>query len=241
MRRIGVLLALVVAATGAAIYLSARGSAPKAFAITLTAQESPNLPRLKRHWTTTRRILLTCGTRPSATGSAASSASGRALCNAVAYYSRHAPTQRCLVIGPIVNYRRVVITGLLDGHPLHLTMGLVCNPPPALSRAVQTIYVAAFNPGSVHHASATTVRVPSVIGWGLPIARKILRSDHLRTPTGKCHLRLGDGGVIKQWPRQGTVVRVGTMVNLRIVQMHSSGVAAPSGGWATCDVTGLGR
>jgi hypothetical protein len=43
-----------------------------------------------------------------------------------------------------VKYRRVEVTGSLNRHPVHLAMGLVCNPPPRLSRAVQTIYVAAF-------------------------------------------------------------------------------------------------
>jgi hypothetical protein len=62
----------------------------------------------------------------------------------VAYYSHHVPTQPWTVRGVIVKDTRVVITGSVDGHPVHLAMGLVCNPPPALSRAVQTVYVAAF-------------------------------------------------------------------------------------------------
>jgi hypothetical protein len=142
MRRIGVLVALGVVAAAVAIYLGTRGSTTSALAVTLTAQQSPALPGLKRDWTTTRRISVRCGTQPSVTGSI--SASGQALCNAVTYYSHHVPTKRCIVIGPILNHRRVLITGTLGGERVHVVMGVVCNPPPALSRAAQTIYVAAF-------------------------------------------------------------------------------------------------
>ena len=140
MRWGGTVLAVVFVVVSA-IYVGTRGSTTAAFGLTLTAQQSPALPGAKREWTTTRRISLTCGT-VAATGPP--SASGRALCNAVVYYSHHVPTRPCVVHGVIVRYTRVVITGSVDGHPVHLAMGLVCNPRPALGRAVQTIYVAAF-------------------------------------------------------------------------------------------------
>jgi hypothetical protein len=142
MRRIGILLALAAVVAVAVIYLGTRGHTTSAFAVTLTAQQSPVLPGMKRHWTTTRRLSVTCGARPSVTGSA--SAPGRALCDAVAYYSRHVP-KRCVVIGPIVNHRRVLIAGTVGGRRVRLVMGTVCNPSPALSRAVQTIYTSAFD------------------------------------------------------------------------------------------------
>jgi hypothetical protein len=106
------------------------------------AQESPAIEGGNSPWATRRRISLTCGPRSSATGSA--SQSERALCRAVAYFSHHVPTQPCIVRGVIPKYRRVEITGSLNGHPVHLAMGVVCNPPPMLSSAVQKIYVAAF-------------------------------------------------------------------------------------------------
>jgi hypothetical protein len=84
-----------------------------------------------------------------------------------------------------------------------------------------------------------TVPVPNLIGVNLPTARKILRTDQLGTPPpGKCP-RVPGGGVIEQWPAAGTVVTPGTAVNLRIEQMHSSGIVEPADGWLTCDVTGL--
>jgi hypothetical protein len=139
MRRIGAMLALVLVVGLAAIYLGTRGATTSAFGLTLTAQQSPAAAGAK--WTTTRRISLTCGTVPA---TSSPSASGRALCNAVAYYSHHVPTRPCVAHGVIVKYTRVVITGSIEGHRVHLAMGLVCNPRPALGRAVQTIYVAAF-------------------------------------------------------------------------------------------------
>lgn len=143
MRRIGILLALALGVFSTAIYLGTRGSTPTGFGLTLTAQRSPAAQGAKRHWTPTRRISLTCGARPAVTGS---HTSGRALCDAVAYYSRHFPppphVPPCAPV--IMNYRRVVISGSLDGRPVRLALGLVCNPPLALSRAVQTIYLAAF-------------------------------------------------------------------------------------------------
>jgi hypothetical protein len=141
MRRIGVMLALVLVPLSGAIYLGTRGSTTSAFGLTLTAQQSPAPPGAKP-WTTTRRISLTCGTDPDT--SLPSGSGSRALCNAVAYYSQHVPTRPCVVHGVIVKYTRVVIKGSVDGRPVHLAMGLVCNPRPALGRAVQTIYVAAF-------------------------------------------------------------------------------------------------
>jgi hypothetical protein len=120
---------------------NAERSTPTAVGLSLVAQESP-AQGAKRRWTTTRRVSLTCSTRPSATSSG--SQSGRRLCDALAYYSHHVPTQPCIVRGVIVKYRRVEIRGSLYGHPVHLAMGLVCNPAPRLSRAVQTIYLAAF-------------------------------------------------------------------------------------------------
>jgi hypothetical protein len=114
------------------------GSTPTTVGLSLVAQESPALGATRR-WTTTRRISLTCSV-----AAASGSQSGQALCDAVAYYAHHVPTQPCIVRGVIVKYRRVEITGSLDGQPVHLAMGLVCNPAPRLSRAVQTIYLAAF-------------------------------------------------------------------------------------------------
>jgi hypothetical protein len=134
------MLAVVTVVVSTAIYFGTRGSTTSAFGLTLTAQQSPALAGAK--WTTTRHISLTCGTLPA---TSSPSASGRALCNAVAYYSRHVPTRPCIGHGVIVKYTRVVIRGSLDGHRVHLAMGLVCNPRPALGRAVRTIYVAAFN------------------------------------------------------------------------------------------------
>jgi hypothetical protein len=110
--------------------------------MSLVAQESPALEGGKRHWMTTRRIALTCGNRTLATGPG--SASRRELCDAVAYYSQHVPTQPCIVRGVIVKYRRAEITGPLNGRPVHLVMGLVCNPSPKLSQAVRALYVASF-------------------------------------------------------------------------------------------------
>jgi hypothetical protein len=110
--------------------------------MSLVAQQSPNLGGAKRHWTTTQRLSLNCGTQPSA-GDASGTAT---LCDAVAYYSHHVPTKPCIVRGVIVKYRRVLISGKVNGHRVQLAMGLVCNPPPKLSRAVQAIYSAAFPP-----------------------------------------------------------------------------------------------
>lgn len=141
MHRVGTVLSVVFVVVSAAIYLGTRDSTTSAFGLTLTAQRSPAIAGAK--WTTTRRLSLTCGT-VSATNSP--SPSGRALCNAVAYYSHHVP-HRCVAHGVIVKYTRVVIRGSLDGHRLHLALAMdhVCDPPPALARAVRTISVAAFN------------------------------------------------------------------------------------------------
>jgi hypothetical protein len=137
MRRIGTVVALVLVGVSAAIHFGTRGSTTSAARLTLTAQRSPAQAGAK--WTTTRRLSLTCATD-------SPSASGRALCTAVAYYSHHGP-RRCVVHGVIVTYTRVVIRGSLDGRRVHLAlaMDLVCNPPTALARAMRTIYVAAFN------------------------------------------------------------------------------------------------
>jgi hypothetical protein len=145
---LGVVMAGVLAgcslggASGAASGGSTPGTSTPAVGLSLVAQESPVIEGGNGPWTTTRSISLTCGPRSSATGSA--SQSERALCHAVAYYPHHVPTQPCVVRGVILKYRRVEITGSLNGHPVHLAMGVVCNPPPKLSRAGQTIYVAAF-------------------------------------------------------------------------------------------------
>jgi hypothetical protein len=141
MRRIGILLAVVVVVVAGLVYLGTRGQTTSAFAVTLTAQQSPALPALKRHWTTTRRLSVTCARPQVVTGSA--TGSRRALCSAVAYYARH-PPKRCVVIGPIVNHHRVLIAGIVGGHKVRLVMGMVCNPPPMLSQAVDTIYTSVF-------------------------------------------------------------------------------------------------
>jgi hypothetical protein len=143
MRRIALVLALAFAGVVVAVYLGGRGSNPPTSAINLVAQESPNTGVVADlRWKATRHLSLTCGATPAAAGS--TPAEARAVCHAVAYYSHHVPTRPCVPIGPIPQYRRVLITGSLDGQPLHLAMGLVCNPPPALGHATDAIYSAAF-------------------------------------------------------------------------------------------------
>jgi hypothetical protein len=144
-RRTLVLVAVVVAVVALWVYLRSTNheggrSAGTAPAITLRAQEEG----AQQGWTTTRRVSVACGTHPTVRGS--ESESGRSLCEALAYYASHrhaslGPTP----CGPVIQTQhRVVIAGRLDGHPLRLEMGTVCNPTLALGQAVQTIHVAAF-------------------------------------------------------------------------------------------------
>jgi hypothetical protein len=148
MRRFGIVLTVALVVCATAIYLGSRRPTPGSSAqavvrFSLLAQQSPVFEGTTRHWKTTRRVSLACDSRPPEKG--AVSGSDQALCDAVAYYSRHVPARRCFVRGLIpLRYDRVVIAGSLNGRPVHLTMGAICNPRPALSRAVQAIYVAAF-------------------------------------------------------------------------------------------------
>jgi hypothetical protein len=116
--------------------------APK---IRLAAQQAPQTGGGHYHWTTTRKVVVTCGANASIRGSNAATA--RRVCGAVAYYARHRPAP-CVPHSDIAPFvRRVGITATTDGHPdpaLHAEMGFVCNPPAPLGRAVQTIYIAAF-------------------------------------------------------------------------------------------------
>lgn len=145
MRRMAIALALGVALGAALVtYLDTRDqSPPSTLGITLTAQKSPAFlgnPG-KRQWRITRLISLSCGGSPTVSGS--DTASAGALCKAVRYYAHHLPKKPCVVLGFLGP--RVLITGSLDGHPLRLSLGTLCNPPPALSRAAQTISIAAFD------------------------------------------------------------------------------------------------
>jgi hypothetical protein len=144
-RRTPGLVAVVLAVVAVAAYLGSTHldvgtSAGPAHAITLQAQEgSP-----QQGWTTTRRISVACGRHPTVSGS--NSESARSICESLAYYASH----RHASVGPrpcapaIEPSNRLVIAGRLDGRPQRLVIGAVCNPTPALGRALQRIDVAAF-------------------------------------------------------------------------------------------------
>ena len=140
-------------------------------------------------WVTLRRVSVDC--QPPSTAS--SRRSTTALCFALRYYRQHSTQDRCSyasTIGPMVPIR-ILIDGTLDGESEHLTMGMVCNPPPALGHAVTTIFAAAYrhhpSPPSNAGASATTasdggVRAPQSVTWsrvkivgGAPAQRRELR------------------------------------------------------------------
>lgn len=161
MRRVGILVAALATLAALLVYLGdrrhsggeARQPAPPipvgvrpagaAGKITLLAQEQG----MYGAWTTKRRLSVSCAARPSV------------LCQALRYYASHRPTPPCIVHGGIGRSTRVVISGQLGGRSVTLKMGVVCNPPPALSHAVQAIYLTAFRP----------VRLRQLIGPG-PIA-----------------------------------------------------------------------
>ena len=162
MRRARVVFAAIVVVAAVVVYVRAgghpgpRGTAGTAPRIVLLAQEAPNQVGTPGVWTTTRHLSVSCRPHPGVGRS--SSGSARSLCKALAYYASHRPTKRCTVIGPLAKYRRVVISGQLNGRSVQFDMGIVCNPPPALAHAVQTIYVAAFGSLYVRPRAATTSR-----------------------------------------------------------------------------------
>ncbi len=70
-----------------------------------------------------------------------SEVAARSLCKALAYYVIHRPARPCALIGGLFSERlRVVVSGRLDGHLLRLEMAAICNAPPRLHHAVETIY-----------------------------------------------------------------------------------------------------
>lgn len=145
-RALVVLVVLAVALVAAWVYVRStraggRGLAATEPLITLRAQKGGGY---WQPWTTTRRLSVSCGAHPTVSGSEPISA--RSLCEALAYYAGHphASTGPLPCAPAIVPPDRVVIAGRLHGHPVRLVLEMVCNPTPALRRAVHTIDVAAF-------------------------------------------------------------------------------------------------
>jgi hypothetical protein len=145
-RRALVLVVLAMAVVAASMYVRSTRVGGEGFAgrgplITLRAQKGGGWGQA---WTTTRRVSVSCGAHPAA--SASEPRSARSLCEALAYYAGHLRAS----VGPmpcapaLVPPDRVVIAGRLYGHPVRLVMEMVCNPTPALRRAVHTIDAAAF-------------------------------------------------------------------------------------------------
>ena len=63
---------------------------------------------------------------------------------------RDSPPDEAVSLHGGLTVTRVMISGQLGGRLAKLRMSPVCNPPPALGRAVQTIYVATFQ-SRAHH------------------------------------------------------------------------------------------
>jgi hypothetical protein len=143
-RTVPLILGLIGVLAGCSLGLGSASSGGHARSalerLSLVAQESPNLGGAKRQWTTTRKLRLSCNIRRFAGHLSGTTA----LCDAVAYYSQHVPTQPCILRGGIGTFRRVLLSGKVNGRPVHLAMGEVCNPEPALDHAVQTVYRTAF-------------------------------------------------------------------------------------------------
>lgn len=163
MRRVGILVAALAALAALVVYLGNQGHSGATTQpapaipvgvhagvpgrITLLAQERGAYGT----WTTRRHVSVPCQARPG-------------LCEALRYYARHRPTRPCIVHSSLGRPTRVLISGELGGRSVNLKMGVVCNPPPALSHAVQAIYLTAFK--------SVTLRQPIGPGAVLPTLKR---------------------------------------------------------------------
>lgn len=86
--------------------------------------------------------------------------------------------------------------------------------------------------------SRNVATVPDVRGLELEA------TQHVLLEAGVVHERLRcpnvpDPAVVAQRPAPGTEVAFGTPVALRVEQVHGSAVAAPAGGWPSCESAGF--
>jgi hypothetical protein len=98
-------------------------------------------------WRTKQHARVTCGAHPAVISSVGNNGIRPSdLCRALAYYPAHSTESRCSytsIIGPIVP-SRVLITGTINGQPVHLNMGMTCNPPAKFARESGLIWATVF-------------------------------------------------------------------------------------------------
>jgi hypothetical protein len=148
----GVGVVLLVAALGLAAHSRRQSSAPAQpghveASVVLLAQQGHFGAGSVVGWRTTQHALVTCGARPAVTSSVGNNGIRPSdLCRALAYYPAHSTESRCSyasITGPVAP-RRVLVTGTVDGKPVHLNMGMICNPPARLARMSGLIWATVF-------------------------------------------------------------------------------------------------
>jgi hypothetical protein len=146
---VGVVMVLGVLALAAHSRGNAPTSAPEGGVTTvmLVGQQGRWDTNHVAAWRTLQRARVTCGANPAIRGASGNNGVRPSdLCRALAYYPAHITDSRCSytsIIGPLMP-RRVVITGSIGGTPVHLDMGMICNPPAELANMHGLIYTAAF-------------------------------------------------------------------------------------------------
>jgi hypothetical protein len=98
-------------------------------------------------WRTKQHARVTCGAHPAVTSSVGNNGIRPSdLCRALAYYPAHSTESRCSYgsnIGDILP-SRVLITGAINSRPVHLNMGMRCNPPAKLAQMTGLIWATVF-------------------------------------------------------------------------------------------------